>query len=140
MCHLVRLAGGRLFRHSGMHFKHYLPARRLTWEYLCGLLYASGRVSVKLDAYRLSEAASIWPAWMLRSSWLQLSNVCLQTLRYRVSLGRKDRRALEGDDRVAQWEIYRGRLDALWSHRRDYRNMVTRHGGLIAVSRQTGPA
>ncbi len=140
MCHLVRLAGGRLFRHSGMHFKHYLPARRLTWEYLCRLLYASGRVSVKLDAYRLSEAASIWPAWMLRSSWLQLSNVCFQTLRYRVSLGRLDRRALEGDNRVAQREIYRGRLNALWAQRRDYRNMVMRHGGLIALSRQTGPA
>jgi glycosyltransferase involved in cell wall biosynthesis len=140
MCYLVRLSGGRLFRHSGMHFRHYLPASRLKWDYLCRLLYASGRVSVKLDAYRFNESASFWPRWILRSTWLQISNVLFQSIRYRFNLWRTGRWGIEGDEMVVRWEIYRGRLAALWSCRRDYRSMVRRHTGIITALRRNGSA
>jgi len=128
LCHLVRLAGGRLFRHSGMHFKHYLPARRLTWEYLRRLHYAAGLVSVKLDVYRngYTRSSSLWPAWILGSWSAQMVNVCLQILRHPVIMFRSKRDPLEGEDRVLTLEVYRGRLDSLWSHRRSYRKMIAR--------------
>ena len=127
LCRLVRLAGGRLFRHSGMHFTHYLPARRLTWEYLGRLFYAAGRVSVKLDVYRNGYTrSSAWPTWVVGSWSAQMGNVCLQILRYPATLFRLKRSPLEGDDRALKIEMYRGRLDALWSHRRSYRKMIAR--------------
>jgi glycosyltransferase involved in cell wall biosynthesis len=124
LSHMIRLAGCKLYRHTGLRFQHYLPAGRLTWHYLRRLHRAAGWVGVKLDAYRLTESASIWPLWILRSWCIQISYVCLQTLRYRLSSWRADRQAVEGDDRVLRWETYRGRLDALWSHRRKYRKMI----------------
>jgi hypothetical protein len=138
LCHLVRLAGGRLFRHSGMHFRHYLPARRLTWDYLRRLLYAAGRVSVQLDAYRFNQETSNWPRWILYSSWVQISAACVRTWRRGFSLWGKHQRSWEGDDRILQWEIYRGRLAALWEYRREYREMISRHSGRIAKLRPLG--
>jgi glycosyltransferase involved in cell wall biosynthesis len=127
LCHLVRLAGGSLFRHSGMHFKHYLPARRLTWEYLRRLHYASGLVSVKLDVYRNGYTrTSAWPAWLVGSWSAQMVNVCLRILSHPVTLFRLKRAPLEGNEQVLNLEAYRGRLAALWSHRRSYRKMIAR--------------
>ena len=127
LCHLVRLAGGKLFRHSGMHFKHYLPARRLTWEYLRRLHYAAGLVSVKLDVYRNGYTrTSAWPTWVVSSWSAQMANVCLRILSHPVTLFRLKRSPLEGEDTVLNLEAYRGRLAALWSHRRSYRRMIVR--------------
>ena len=125
LCHLIRMLGGRLYRHSGLLFRHFLPARRLTWDYLRRLHYGEGQASVRLDAYRENSAESIWPAWLLRSWSAQLLNVCLQILRYRVvSLWPPEK--AEADSRVLRLELYRGRLDGLWRHRRGYREMVSR--------------
>jgi glycosyltransferase involved in cell wall biosynthesis len=127
LCHLVRLAGGKLFRHSGMHFKHYLPARRLTWEYLRRLHYAAGLVSVKLDVYRNGYTrTSRWPTWVVSSWSAQMANVCLRILSHPVTLFRSKRSPLEGEDTVLNLEAYRGRLAALWSHRHSYRRMIVR--------------
>jgi glycosyltransferase involved in cell wall biosynthesis len=126
MCHLVRLAGGRLFRHTGMHFRHYLPARRLTWAYLRRLHYAAGVVSVKLDVYShgYTRPSSWWRERLLGSWSAQMANVCFKILLHPVILSRWKRHPLEGEDRVLRLEVYRGRLDALWSHRRSYRKMI----------------
>ena len=186
LCHLVRLAGGKLYRHSGMHFTHYLPARRLTWDYLGRLFYAAGRVSVKLDAYRLNEEPSPWPRWIVQSCWIQICFACFQTIRYGCGLWADTRgavslrtirkplpgifrrrkncqevqsrvndskaeyvnnlriaarvRAFEGNDRFLRREVYRGRLAALWAQRRDYENMIARHGGRIAELRRMRPS
>jgi glycosyltransferase involved in cell wall biosynthesis len=125
LCHLVRLAGGRLFRHSGMHFKHFLPARRLTWAYLRRLHYAAGLVSVKLDVYRngYTRRSSTWPSWLLGSWSAQMANVCLKIICHPVLLS-SWKRNREGQDQVLRLEVYRGRLDALWAHRRSYRKMI----------------
>lgn len=126
LCHLVRLAGGKLYRCSAMHFRHYLPARRLTWEYLRRLHYAAGLVSVRLDVYRngYTRRSSAWPAWMLGSWSAQMANVCLRILCHPVILLGWKRSAMEAEDRVLTLEVYRGRMDALWSHRRSYRKMI----------------
>jgi glycosyltransferase involved in cell wall biosynthesis len=127
LCHLVQLAGGKLYRHSGMHFQHYLPARRLTWEYLRRLYYAAGLVSVKLDVYRNGYTRrSAWPTWLVGSWSAQMANVGLKLLRHPLILARWKRHALEGNDKVLNIERYRGRLDALWAHRRSYRKMIAR--------------
>ena len=127
LCHLVQLAGGKLYRHSGMHFQHYLPARRLTWEYLRRLYYAAGLVSVKLDVYRNGYIRkSAWPTWLVGSWSAQMANVCFRLLLHPVILARRKRHSLEGKDQVLNLERYRGRLDALWSHRRSYRKMIAR--------------
>jgi len=124
LCYLIRLSGGKLYRHSGLHFRHYLPASRLTWDYLKRLHHGGGLVSVKLDAYRLSSTNSIWPQWILQCWSAHLVNVCLQILVRRIALWCSP--AVEGDPRVLNLEVYRGRLEALWTHRHRYRQMIAR--------------
>jgi glycosyltransferase involved in cell wall biosynthesis len=124
---LIKLAGGKMYRHTGLHFRHYLPAGRLSWDYLRRLRYAAGCVSVKLDAYRLREAQSIWPRRILKSWWAQISNVCLQIVRYRLMLWQPFQSAAQRDDRLLQLDTYRGRLNALWSYRQEYGEMVKRN-------------
>ena len=126
LCHLIRMTGGRLFRHSKLHFKHYLPAGRLTWSYLRRLHYAAGLVSVRLDVYRhgYSSSRSNWPAWLVGSWSAQMANVGWQILRHPMIFWRSRREPLEGSDRVLRLETYCGRLNALWSHRGTYRKMI----------------
>jgi glycosyltransferase involved in cell wall biosynthesis len=124
---LIKLAGGKMYRHTGLHFRHYLPAGRLSWDYLRRLCYAAGAVSVKLDAYRLLVARSIWPRQILRSWWAQISNVCLQIIRYRLMVWQPFQSATQRDDRLLRLVTYRGRLSALWSYRQEYREMFKRN-------------
>lgn len=126
LCHLIRMSGGRLFRHSGLYFRHYLPQGRLTWQYLRRLHYAAGVVSVRLDVYRhgYSSVHRNWPAWLVGSWWAQMANVSWHILRHPLILWRSRRGPLEGSDRVLRLETYCGRLDALWSQRRSYRKMI----------------
>ena len=126
LCYLLRIAGGSLYRHSGLHFRHYLPKSRLTWEYLKRLHHGDGAVSVELDAYRLAIKRSIWPKWILHSWCAQLINVCFKILLCRFILRCAPSDALEGDERALQFELYRGRLEALWSHRGTYQQMIKR--------------
>jgi glycosyltransferase involved in cell wall biosynthesis len=121
---LIKLAGGKMYRHTGLHFRHYLPAGRLSWDYLRRLRYAAGCVSVKLDAYRLPQARSIWPRRILRCWWAQFANVCLQVIRYQFMVWQPFQSAMQRDDRLLRLDTYRGRLAALWSYRQEYGEMV----------------
>lgn len=126
LSHLIRLYGGRLCRYSGLHFRHYLPAKRLTWDYLRRLHYGGGVVSVKLDLYRFDSESSRWPKWILQSWLAQVCNVCLQILRYRFLVGLAGKRPVEGNDHVLRLDLYRGRFRALWLERHSYRKMLAR--------------
>jgi glycosyltransferase involved in cell wall biosynthesis len=127
LCELIKLAGGKMYRHTGLHFRHYLPAGRLSWDYLRRLRYAAGCVSVKLDAYRSLGPRSIWPKRIVRSWWAQIANVCLQITRYQLSMWLPFQSTILRDDRVLHLDTYRGRLSALWSYRREYGEMVKRN-------------
>jgi glycosyltransferase involved in cell wall biosynthesis len=122
LSHLIRLSGGRLCRDSRLHFQHYLPAKRLSWDYLRKLHHGGGLVSVKLDPYRFASESSRWPGWILHSWLAQVCNVCFQIARYRFRVGRLA--TDEGNDDVLMLDRYQGRLRALWSERRHYRKMI----------------
>ncbi len=133
LCNLMQRCGEKLYRYSGLHFRHYLPAARLTWDYLKRLHYGEGLVSVKLDAYRMETTSSTWRKWLLQSWWAQLVYVWFKILRYQLWLGLSPA-DVPGDARVLFLQIYRGRLAALWSHRGAYRQMVTGKGALSGPS------
>lgn len=135
LCHLIRLSGGQLFRHPGLHFRHYLPSRRLTWDYLRRLNYAGGMVSVELDAYRFNNTRSIWPSSILQLWSAQVINVCFQILRYRIALTAG---AEEGSRTSLRLAAYRGRLRALWRGRREYKNLMKHKAVLTGLIRRSG--
>ncbi|MBZ5608735.1 MAG: glycosyltransferase [Acidobacteriia bacterium] len=118
LCWLARLTGDRMFIHTQLHFRHYLPARRLSWDYLRKLNRSAGEVSVSLDAYRLEHGQSVWPRWLLQSWHAQLLNAYWRLLHHPVLWWRATREPLEGDDRVLRWEKYCGRLAALKNDRK----------------------
>jgi hypothetical protein len=119
------LSGGRLFSYSALHFQHYLPSGRLTWNYLRRLHHSSGEVSVLLDVYRFAGRQTRWPRWLLYSWYAQIFNAWLQILKHPVLSWRSTRSQLDGDDRVLQIDVYMGRLAALKRHRREYRRIVS---------------
>ena len=127
LCCLIRLCGARLFRHPALRFQHYLPARRIKWDYLRRLHYSAGEVSVLLDTYRLNNSCMLapWPAWLFRSWHAQVCNAYWRLVRHPVLLWSAARNLLEGDDRVLRLETYRGRLAALKQHHNNYRQMLS---------------
>ncbi|HYV29019.1 MAG TPA: glycosyltransferase [Candidatus Eisenbacteria bacterium] len=52
LCLALRLAGWRLYYEPEMRFKHFIPERRLTWNYLRRLHRGFGRSKPVLELYR----------------------------------------------------------------------------------------
>src|SRR2546421_3885012 len=54
LCYQFRLAGWKLWYEPSLHFRHYLPAGRLRWDYARRLSFGSGQASAKLQPYSMA--------------------------------------------------------------------------------------
>jgi glycosyltransferase involved in cell wall biosynthesis len=127
LCYRLQLRGHRLFCHPALRFQHYLPARRVQWDYLRRLCYANGEVSVLLDGYRIKgvESQSRWSKWLLHSWHAQVLDVYSKLWRHPIVLWRGAREPMEGVDQVLRMEIFLGRLAALKRVREIYAQMLS---------------
>ncbi|MFZ1323192.1 MAG: glycosyltransferase [Ignavibacteria bacterium] len=51
LCYAIRLAGWKIWFDESLVLEHYLPEKRLTWEYLRKLNRGFGRQKINFDAY-----------------------------------------------------------------------------------------
>ena len=58
LCHAVRAMGWRLYYSSSLHYRHFIPASRLTWSYLRNLYRGAGHGSVYVNIVRNAANAS----------------------------------------------------------------------------------
>jgi glycosyltransferase involved in cell wall biosynthesis len=125
LCYALRIAGWRLWLERSLMMEHFMPARRMTWRYICASMYGVGFSLVALDAYTpLLKDSGKRPPMEVRT-WLKpLMGVlrCIaQNLVLRPSkvIGRSSPR-YEGDLEVFRIFAYLGRLNGLLNYRREY--------------------
>jgi glycosyltransferase involved in cell wall biosynthesis len=122
LCLALRLAGWRLWYSSELKLQHFLPAERLTWEYLRRLSRGYGAVTVATDAYHF--AARGLPAGRrqrLRRTWVwQCCNATRNILRHAPKLWTLDSTSLQGNPDVLHVEHCLGRLRGLLHDRSAY--------------------
>lgn len=69
MCYALTLAGYRIWYDERLRFQHFVPASRLTWEYLCSLYASNTGSEVDLRPYRqhLQRISTAGPLLWLRN-------------------------------------------------------------------------
>ena len=99
LCRALRLAGWQLYYEPRLQLKHFMPAGRLNWDYLCRLRRAFGASSVALDAYDLVVRANDSLAKrLIRECWsFQVVCTLRQLLTCGASAWSARQRKLEGD-------------------------------------------
>ena len=134
LIYCLRLAGWRVWVEPRLGVRHFLPARRLQWDYARRLAYWSAYATAERDAlvyackpprHGLSKLARRvregW-AWQCMSAAWRLATMSFGFVKARRSTS-------EGDPDVLRLELVRGRLQGLLSARTWYgrRSSEVRH-------------
>lgn len=133
----LRLAGWRLWIDPRLRMKHFLPERRLRWEYARRLAYWSAYATPERDAlvyackparHGLSLRVREW-----RESWLwQAGSALGRLLRAPSGMVKRSVGARDGDADVLLVEFLRGRFDGLLAARPWYDSRASEIRGLMA--------
>lgn len=135
LCLALRLAGWRLWYDPQLRFRHFMPAKRLNWQYMRRLVNATGASAVDLDPYYLllkelgrQPPSSAKPVpHRLRVTWLfQIVATVKLLLHHYLTLMRKPLSTWEGRPAALEFEYYLGRLPKLLAMCGRYRPAVQR--------------
>jgi glycosyltransferase involved in cell wall biosynthesis len=124
----LRLAGWRLWIDPRLRLKHFLPERRLRWEYARRLAYSSAYCTPERDAlvYAVKPPRFGLPLRVrrLRERWFwQVGRMVRLLLREPAGLVKRGLgTAADGDPDVLRVEFLRGRFDGLMAARPWYDN------------------
>lgn len=126
MTYFLRLAGWKIWIDPRLRITHFLPERRLTWDYARRLAYGSAFATVERDALvyacKPPRAGFALRLRWLRERWIWQLSVGLRTLAS-ASRGVLKRRAgagKDGDPDVLYAEFVCGRFAGLLAARRWY--------------------
>jgi glycosyltransferase involved in cell wall biosynthesis len=98
----LKLIGGKLYYYSAMHFKHFMPAKRITWEYLVRLAKGMGKGEYVLRPYIYATDKNLFYEY-LRTFAVMIKYYLLSVLNgFR-----------EGDDNVIVHARFSGQLEAI---------------------------
>ncbi len=115
LCLALRLAGWSLWLEPRLTFRHYLPARRLSWQYLRRLAYGSAFATPAHDGmYFVSKPARhgmLRAARKIRESWpAQVLEAIVPLLKHPILNMRCLMSNREGDPISIRLEFHKGRL------------------------------
>ena len=142
ICYALRLAGWRLWYAEDLMLRHFIPAGRLTVDYLTRLRCGFGRQSIGIDPYRFyvsfdssdirSLFGKVWLRQLLREIYIGLFRD--RSLWRSWTAGK--RKALA--NRMI-WLFHRGRITALARLRTEYDNRLNTFGNnpWIRIDRRT---
>lgn len=117
LCFGLRLAGWRVWYDSELTLTHYMPAGRLTWEYLLRLAAGSGQSDAWADGYR--NVLSDQPRRMGWSDWMSaLVVTAWRYIRVTVSDALAPTEERAGSVRGFNRAMYRARFGVLLDSRR----------------------
>jgi GT2 family glycosyltransferase len=126
LTYCLRLAGWRLWIDPRLRIRHFLPERRLQWDYARRLAYWSAYATPERDALvyacKPPRHGLLLGARKLRETWLwQVGGALTRLLGAPAGIVKRGLgRAPEGDADVLEVEFLRGRLDGLLAARRWY--------------------
>ena len=118
----LRLAGWRLWIDPTLRMKHFLPERRLRWEYARRLAYWSAYATPERDALVYACKPPRHGLFLrvreLRERWFwQVGSVVGRLVRVPTGIAKRGLGAKDGDADVLRVEFLRGRLDGLLAAR-----------------------
>jgi glycosyltransferase involved in cell wall biosynthesis len=122
LCLALRLAGWRLWYDPQLQFRHFMPANRLTWQYMRRLVNATGASAVDLDPYYLllkelgrQPPSSAKPVpHMVRATWIfQIIATVKLMLHHYLTLLHEPFSTREGHPAALELEYCLGRLPKL---------------------------
>jgi hypothetical protein len=126
MTYSLRLAGWRMWIDPRLRLRHFLPARRLSWDYARKLAYGSAFATPERDALvyacKPPRSGVSQRLRVLREGWFWQTGAAVAGLirAWRGLVKRGLPRSRDGDDDVLQAEFLLGRLAGLLSMRRSY--------------------
>jgi GT2 family glycosyltransferase len=114
LCHALRLAGWRIWYEPNLFLWHFIPSRRLQWNYLRSLMRANGEASLQLEAYEAGNVALTSTRLTMRERWFWKLQAAVRTLlRHRLDLVRVLTAPCEDWDEALAIELQLGRVLAL---------------------------
>jgi len=126
MTYSLRLAGWRMWIDPRLRIKHFLPARRLNWDYARRLAYGSAFATPERDALvyacKPPRSGVTYRLRLLRERWFWQVGTALRHAMpaWRGVLKRSLRLGGDGDADVLRAEFALGRLRGLMAMRRTY--------------------
>ena len=122
LCYVLRALGWRIWYDDDLVLQHFIPAGRLTWDYVRRLRWGAGEASVLFELY-LTSLGEVpyenYPAW--KKSWLFR---LLKALRLGATALLADPRAClrgtEGSDAALKFQEFKGRWQTLFRLRSTY--------------------
>jgi glycosyltransferase involved in cell wall biosynthesis len=132
LCYAIRLAGYKLWYSEKLKFRHYLPAGRLTEQYLSRLTAAASYSGSQLLVYQYALAGTpiTWSAWVKDSIYQ-----CMFAMRALVRYGMGSGTAFEKKmDLLFSWNYMRGVLGARRFYGRQGRQYLTALKGKAYLS------
>lgn len=127
ICYALRFNGWHWWYEPRLQFQHYLPASRLTWNYLRRLHRGFGASSVILDIYADVAKGKTPPTggrW-IKGVWLRAFAYATKGLiQSKAKLIQSFFLDMEGDSDVLKIESQIGQWKALWQMRRSYETTI----------------
>lgn len=126
MTYFLRLAGWRIWIDPRIRLKHFLPVRRLTWDYARRLAYGSAFATPERDALvyacKPPRSGVTYALRLVRERWFWQVGTAVRTLvlAWRGVLKRSLKWGADGDTDVLRAEFAIGRLNGLMAMRRSY--------------------
>ena len=126
MTYCLRLAGWRMWIDPRLRIKHFLPVRRLNWNYARRLAYGSAFATPERDALvyacKPPRSGFTYQLRLLRERWFWQTGTALRLVisAWRGVLKRRFGMGAEGDTDVLRAEFAIGRLSGLMAMRRTY--------------------
>ncbi len=144
ICYALRLAGWRLWYSDKLVLQHFIPAERMTLEYLSKLKIGFGAQTTGFNPYQFyvrRQSSEVKP--LFGRIWLrQLLNEIYIAMFIDLSIWSKlpgRSKAKNSLHRRMQWLVHQGRIAALWNGRKHYDHQVTSfdQNRWIGIARQT---
>jgi glycosyltransferase involved in cell wall biosynthesis len=126
LSYFLRLTGWRLWLNPQLRLGHYLPARRLEWDYARRLAFGSACATAERDALvyacKPPRTGLALTVRRLRERWFWQTGVAMASLAtgWRGVAKRLLRSGAEGDDDVLRAEFLLGRVRGLLAMRPSY--------------------
>lgn len=126
LCYALRLAGWEIWYDSSLKLRHFIPQRRLSWEYLRKLNRGFGAQKVNFDPYlEAFEEETEKTENMEKRKWMNQTYMLIKKLRgYGIRKLLSFNKAAEGDPEVLRIEKTLGRLSELIKLRGEYDNRI----------------
>lgn len=80
LCFLFRASGYRIWYFADLELIHYIPLKRISWQYCKALYIATGEIVYYLELYTLSMKDTEWP--FTRSMYNSVKELLVVLLKY----------------------------------------------------------